>query len=75
MVSWRKTPIPDAPVSQRVFFAVTRTGVPADYSGFTSKEKKSRLLYIKSQYDHMGIVTSQAVIPIVLRLTPLRLLP
>ncbi len=56
-------------------FAVTRTGVPADYSGFTSREKKSRLLYIKSQYDHYGIVTSMAVLPVLLRLTPLRLLP
>lgn len=56
-------------------FAVTRSSVPSDYGGFTSKEKKSRLLYIKSQYDHMAIVTSQMVIPVVLRLTPLSLLP
>jgi len=56
-------------------FAVTRTGVPADYTGFTSREKKSRLLYVKSQYDHYGIVTSMAVIPVLLRLTPLRILP
>ncbi len=56
-------------------FAVARTGIPANYEDFTSRERKSRILYIKSQYDHMGIVTSQAVIPLLLRLTPLRLLP
>jgi len=56
-------------------FAVTRTGIPADYTGFTSREKKTRLLYIKSQYDHMAIVTSMAVMPVMLRLTPLRILP
>lgn len=55
-------------------FAVFRNGIPVDYYGFTAREKRSRLLYIKSQYDHMGIVTSQAVIPLVLRLTPLRFL-
>ncbi len=56
-------------------FAVTRTGIPADYTGFTTREKKSRLLYVKSQYDHMAIVTSMAVMPVMLRLTPLRILP
>ena len=56
-------------------FAVTRTGVPADFTGFTSREKKSRLLYIKSQYDHYAIITSMTVLPVLLRLTPLRLLP
>ena len=56
-------------------FAVMRTGLPADFGDFTSRERKSRLLYIKSQYDHMSIVTSNAVIPLLLRLTPLRILP
>ncbi len=55
-------------------FALSRDGVPKDFSGFTTREKRSRLLYIKSQFDHMAIVTSGEVIPVLLRLTPLRLL-
>ena len=52
-------------------FAVAREKVPGDYDGFTKREKRAKLLYVRSQYDHMGIVTSKKVIPVLLRLTPL----
>ncbi len=55
-------------------FAVVRDQLPDTTSGFTKKEKKAKLLYIRSQYGHMEIVTGGKVIPMLLRLTPLKAL-
>jgi hypothetical protein len=52
-------------------FAVAREKMPASYGGFTKREKRAKLLYIRSQYEHNAIVTSSKVIPVLLRLTPL----
>ena len=53
-------------------FAVAREKVPSSYDGFTKREKHAKLLYIRSQFGHMSLVTSGKVIPVLLRLTPLR---
>jgi hypothetical protein len=53
-------------------FAVARENVPASYDGFSKREKRAKLLYIHSQFHHMSIVTSGKVIPVLLRLTPLK---
>ncbi len=53
-------------------FAVAREKVPASYGDFTKRERRAKLLYIRSQYQHMSIVTSGKVIPVLLRLTPLK---
>jgi hypothetical protein len=53
-------------------FAVAREKVPLSYGDFTKRERRAKLLYIRSQYEHMSIVTSGKVIPVLLRLTPLR---
>ncbi len=53
-------------------FAVVRDRMPASSGDFKSREKSAKLLYIKSQYGHMQIVTGGAVIPMLLRLTPLK---
>lgn len=53
-------------------YSVFRDQVPADYEGFKRHERGARLLFIRSQYDHMGMVTGGKVIPLLLRLTPLR---
>ena len=55
-------------------FAVAREKFPADLNGFSKREKSAKLLYIRSQYDHMGIVTGKKVIPVLLRMTPLKAL-
>jgi len=55
-------------------FAVAREKVPASYDGFSARERRAKLLYVHSQYDHMGIVTSKKVIPVLLRLTRLKAL-
>jgi hypothetical protein len=55
-------------------FAVAREKMPESVSGFTKKERGAKLLYVHSQYDHMGIVTSKKVIPTLLRVTPLKAL-
>lgn len=52
-------------------FAVAREKVPESLNGFTKNERRAKLLYIRSQYEHMGIVTSRKVIPLLLRVTPL----
>jgi hypothetical protein len=53
-------------------FAVVRDKMPDSTADFSKKEKKAKLLYVKSQYGHMEIVTSGKVIPLLLRLTPLK---
>lgn len=53
-------------------YSVFRDQLPADYEGFKRHERGARLLFVRSQYDHMGIVTGGKVIPLLLRLTPLR---
>ena len=53
-------------------FAVARDKLPASIAGFKKREKTAKLLYIRSQYGHMQIVTSGKVIPLLLRLTPLK---
>jgi hypothetical protein len=55
-------------------FAATREKMPSSMSGFTRHQRNARLLYIRAQYDHMGIVTSGKVIPTLLHLTPLKAL-
>jgi hypothetical protein len=55
-------------------FAVAREKLPSSLDGFTKAERRARLLYIRSQYGHMAIVTSQKVIPLLLRVTRLKAL-
>jgi hypothetical protein len=53
-------------------FAVAREGMPDTASDFSKKERRAKLLYVRSQYEHMQIVTSGKVIPVLLHLTPLK---
>jgi len=55
-------------------FAVAREKLPKDVGGFSKRERSAKLLYIRSQYEHMSIVTSKKVIPLLLRVTPLKAL-
>ncbi len=55
-------------------FAVAREKLPSSLGGFSKAERRAKLLYIRSQYGHMGIVTSQKVIPLLLRVTRLKAL-
>jgi hypothetical protein len=53
-------------------FAVARDDMPASSGDFKRREKSAKLLYVRSQYGHMQIVTGGKVIPVLLRLTPLK---
>lgn len=53
-------------------FAVARDRMPDSMAGFKKREKTAKLLYVRSQYGHMQIVKSGKVIPLLLRLTPLK---
>ncbi len=55
-------------------FAVAREKMPDSVKGFTRRERGAKLLYVRSQYEHMQIVTSKKVIPMLLRVTPLKAL-
>lgn len=60
-----------AAFAQKYPFAVVRDRMPDSTAGFKKREKSAKLLYVKSQYGHMAIVTGGKVIPVLLRLTPL----
>ena len=55
-------------------FAVAREKMPDSVGGFSKRERGAKLLYSRSQYEHMQIVTSKKVIPMLLRVTPLKAL-
>jgi len=55
-------------------YAVVRKNIPKSFDGFKKRERSAKLLYLRSQYSHSSIVTGGKVIPVVLRLTPLKLL-
>jgi hypothetical protein len=55
-------------------FAKAREKVPEYMSGFTKEERRAKLLYIRSQYGHMPIVTNKKVIPLLLKVTRLKAL-
>ena len=61
-----------AAFANKYSFALAREGVPDSMSGFSKAERRSKLLYIRSQYDHYKIVTSKKVIPLLLRVTRLK---
>jgi len=48
--------------------------MPSSLGDFTRRERGAKLLYIRSQFEHMAIVTGGKVIPMLLRVTPLKAL-
>lgn len=63
-----------ASFARRYKFAVARERMPSAAGGFTRRERGAKLLYIRSQFEHMAIVTGGKVIPTLLRVTPLKAL-
>lgn len=57
--------------AKRYKHAVIRDRIPASYAKFTRREKRAKLLYIRSQYGHGTIAYGGKVLPMMLRLTPL----
>ncbi len=55
-------------------YAAVREKIPSSYAKLSKHQKRSKLLYLRSQYGHSDIVRGGKVIPLVLRLTPLKLL-
>ena len=58
--------------AKRFRYAAVRDRIPDSYAAFTEREKRSKLLYLRSQYGHSQIITGSKVIPLLLRLTPLK---
>jgi len=63
-----------ASFARRYKFAVARERMPATAGELSRRERGAKLLYIRSQFEHMAIVTSGRVIPTLLRVTPLKAL-
>ena len=61
-----------AAFARKYSFALARENVPDAMGGFTKAERRAKLLYIRSQYDHYAIVTSKKVIPLLLKVTRLK---
>jgi hypothetical protein len=61
-----------AAFASRYKFAKAREKVPDVISGFTKEERRAKLLYIRSQYDHYAMIKNKKVIPLLLRLTRLK---
>ncbi len=52
--------------------AVRRERIPSRPPGPKEPERTARIVYLRSQHDHMKIVTNGRVMPLVLRMTRLR---
>jgi hypothetical protein len=52
--------------------AVKRDRVPERFAELTKKERRARVLHLVSQYGHAAIMDTGKVLPVVLRLSPLR---
>jgi len=63
-----------AAFAKKYKFAVAREKMPDAANGFSRRERTAKLLYVRSQFEHMAIVTSGKVIPTLLHLTPLKAL-
>ncbi len=55
--------------------AVRRAAIPGSPDELSAAERGARLLYFKSQYDHMELVTGGRVLPTLLRLAAARVIP
>jgi hypothetical protein len=58
---------------QRGVDVAHRDGVPERYEDFTSQQRRARLLHIVANQTHMGLVHEGAVLPVMLRRSPLPL--
>ena len=58
--------------ARRFPYAVVRDRLPDGYEQLTARERRARLLYIRSQYRHAELADGGVALPVILRLTPLR---
>ncbi len=55
---------------RRQIFAAKSEKVPDRLFDLTPGNRNAQVIYMKSQYDHMALVTEEKTIPLLLRLTP-----
>lgn len=58
--------------AKRFRYAAVRDKIPASYDQLSKREKRTKLLYLRSQYGHSSMVEGGKVLPLILRITPLR---
>ncbi len=57
---------------KKLKYAAIKERFPKSFRGFSRRERNSRVLFVRSQYGHMALVTNKKVIPLILRVTPLK---
>ena len=60
--------------ARHIYGTVRRRSIPAKASSFSTRETQSRLLYLRSQYEHNDIVNNGKVIPVLLQISGLKAL-
>jgi hypothetical protein len=63
------------PFVKQVKGAVTLPAIPDDWSRVPSTTRKARVLYMRSQYKHMALVTDGKALPVLMQRTPLHVRP
>ncbi len=52
--------------------AITLDRIPASYAAFSKNATRAKLLYMRSQHKHLQLVARDDIVPMLLRLMPLR---
>lgn len=60
------------PMVKRSTGVLALAKIPASYSAFSKNARRAKLLYMRSQYEHMALVTRDDIVPLLLRLAPLK---
>ena len=60
--------------ARHVYGSARRRNIPARAANFSVRETQSRLLYIRSQYDHYAMINNGKVIPVLLQISALKAL-
>ncbi len=63
------------PFVRQVRDAVTLPAIPEDWSRTPAAARKARVLYMRSQYKHMPLVTDGKALPVLIQRAPLRMRP
>lgn len=58
--------------AKRFRYAAVRDRIPSSYDQLSKRERRTKLLYLRSQYGHSSMVEGGKVLPLILRITPLR---
>jgi hypothetical protein len=68
--TWRQS----SQFARRIYGTARRRSIPAKSSAFTPRETHARLLSLRSQYEHNELIHNGKVIPVLLQISPIKVL-